>query len=128
MFHLCDPTWAVPFLQIICGPWASIVDKEWCIANGEWDGTEETWKDYNRPDISESYLCNHANGTGPWKLEEWDPGVQIRLVRNDDYWRDPAKFERVITKFVEEWATRKAALLAEDVDFVYTSCPPFSSS
>jgi len=119
VFHLYDPAWHLAFLQIVCGPWASIVDEEWCIANGEWDGTEETWQDYNNPDVSNSYLYNHTNGTGPWKLEEWDPGVQIELVRNDDYWQEPAAFERVTTKFVEEWTTRMAALLAGDADSVY---------
>jgi peptide/nickel transport system substrate-binding protein len=122
VFHLIDPAWALPFLQILSQPvWSSapaIVDKEWCIANGEWDGTEETWEYYNNPGIGESYLYNHTNGTGPWKLEEWDPGVQIELARNDNYWREPAAFETVITKFVEDWTTRKEALLAGDADLV----------
>jgi len=123
LFHISDPGWGLAFLQILCAPWASIVDKEWCIANGEWDGTEETWEDYNNPDVSDSYLYDHTNGTGPWKLEEWDPGVQIKLVRNDDYWREPAAFERVITQVVEEWTTRKLALLNGDADIVYTYLP-----
>ncbi len=118
VFNLVDPIWGLAFLQILCGPWASIVDKEWCVANGEWDGTEETWEDYNNPDRGKSYLYDHTNGTGPWKLEEWDPGVEIRLVRNDDYWREPAAFETVITQVVEEWTVRKEALLAGDADLV----------
>jgi peptide/nickel transport system substrate-binding protein len=119
VFHLCGPGWALPFLQIICGPVASIVDKEWCVANGEWDGTEETWQDYNGPDKAESYLYNHTNGTGPWRLEEWVPGVQTRLVRNDDYWREPAAFGTVVTQIVEDWSTRKQALLNGDADHIY---------
>jgi peptide/nickel transport system substrate-binding protein len=122
VFNLIDPAWRLAFFQILCGPWASVVDKEWCVANGEWDGTEETWEAYNNPAVSDSYLRDHANGTGPWKLEGWEPGIQIRLVRNDDYWREPAAFERVITQKVEEWTTRKLALLAGDADFV--SVPP----
>jgi peptide/nickel transport system substrate-binding protein len=117
-FHLVDPAWNLPFLQILCGTWASIVDKEWCIANGEWAGTEDNWEDYNNPDRGNSYLYDHTNGTGPWKLEEWDPGVETRLVRNDDYWREPAAFETVITQVVEDWTTRKEALLAGDADLV----------
>jgi ABC-type transport system substrate-binding protein len=69
VFHLIDPSWGLVFLQILCSPWASIVDKEWCVAQGEWDGTEETWQAYNNPDKADSYLYNHTNGTGPWKLE-----------------------------------------------------------
>ena len=119
-FHLSDPAWAIPFLQILCGTWASIVDKEWCIAQGDWDGTEATWLMYNHPqDRGDTVLFDKTNGTGPWKLEEWDPSVQIKLVRNDNYWRGPAAFDRIITRVVPEWATRKEALLAGEADFVY---------
>ncbi len=124
VFHLVAPAYpTLAFYQILCGPWASIADKEWCIANGEWNGTEQTWQDYNNPEKTDSYLFNHTNGTGPWKLEEWEPGVQIKLARNDDYWRQPAAFETVTTEFVGEWTTRKAALLAGDADLVYVLLP-----
>jgi ABC-type transport system substrate-binding protein len=83
VFHLSDPAWALAFLQILSVPsWTptAIVDKEWCIANGDWDGTEGTWLTYNRPqDPGDTVLFNRANGTGPWKLGEWDPGVQIKI-------------------------------------------------
>jgi peptide/nickel transport system substrate-binding protein len=121
-FNLADPAWGSAFLHILCMPWASIVDKEWCIAQGDWDGTEATWQDYNNPEKADSYLYNNTNGTGPWRLQEWDPGIQIKLVRNDDYWREPARFENVITQIVDEWSSRKQALLAGDADLVYV--PP----
>jgi peptide/nickel transport system substrate-binding protein len=124
VFHLSDSVCDLGFLQILCGPWASIVDKEWCIANGDWDGTEETWLTYNRPQYrTDTVLFDKANGTGPWKLEEWESGVEIKLVRNDDYWREPAAFETVITKLVDEWTTRKEALLTGDADLVYVPRP-----
>ena len=127
VFHMIDPSWGLIFLQILSEPMhnsiTSIVDKEWCVANGEWNGTEETWQDYNAPDASDSYLYDHTNGTGPWKLEEWNPGVQIKLVRNDDYWREPAPFEMIITKVIEDWTTRKEALLAGDADLVQATSP-----
>ena len=119
LIHLADPAWAAPFLQVAAGPWCSIVDKEWCVANGEWDGTEATWMDFHDPESGTSYLWDHTNGTGPWMLEEWDPGNQVKLVAFDDYWGDPAPFERVITQQVDEWTTRKLAFLAGDVDCVY---------
>jgi len=122
-FNLANAAWSPVFLHVLCTPWASIVDKEWCVASGEWDGTEQTWRDYNNTDREDSYLYNHTNGTGPWKLEEWDPGIQIKLAINNDYWREPAPFETVITRFVEDWTTRKEALLAGDVDLVYPSFP-----
>jgi len=60
-----------------------------------------------------------ACGTGPFKLESWETGVQTVLVRNEDYWRKPASLERVIIKVVEEWTTRKLMLQAGDADLAY---------
>jgi len=107
-----------PFLQILCSSWGSIVDKEWCIANGDWDGTQASYEALNDPPSGGSPLQAIMNGTGPFELERWEPGVEISLVRNDDYWREPANFERVIIKDVPEWTTRKLMLLAGDADQV----------
>jgi peptide/nickel transport system substrate-binding protein len=107
------------FYQTLCSTWASIVDKAWCVAHGDWDGTASNWTAYNNPDVGDSYLYGHVNGTGPWTLETWKPGVQITLVRNDNYWGAPAPFERIITKIVGGWMTRKEALLHGDADLVY---------
>jgi len=108
-----------PFLQIISGPWGSILDKEWCIANGDWDGTQASYEALNNPDSGGSPLQSIANGTGPFMLERWEPGVEISLERNDNYWREPANFERLIIKVVDEWTTRKLMLEAGDADSVY---------
>ena len=63
-------------------------------------------------------------GTGPLALQAWDgAGGEIKLVKNQNYWQGAAAvpFDRVITKYVQEWASRKLALLAGDADIVY--CP-----
>jgi len=108
-----------PFLQILCGSWGSILDKEWCIANGDWDGTQASYEALNDPPSGGSPLHSIANGTGPFELERWEPGVEVSLLRNDNYWREPANFERLIIKTVEEWTTRKLMLEAGDADAVY---------
>jgi peptide/nickel transport system substrate-binding protein len=107
--------------QILTQSWASILDKEWCVANGEWDGdlTGEGWKAFNRPAKQDTYLYNKAMGTGPWKLDIWEPGEYIRLVKSDNYWGTPVFFNKVITQFVDEWTSRKLALLNGDADLVY---------
>ena len=108
-----------PFLQILCGPWGSILDKEWCIENGDWDGTEASYEALNDPPSGGSPLQSIAMGTGPFELERWEPGVEISMTRNDNYWQAPANFERLIIKVVDEWATRKLMLEAGDADSVY---------
>jgi len=107
-----------PFLQILCSSWGSIVDKEWCIANGDWDGTQASYEALNDPPSGGSPLQEIMNGTGPFELERWESGIETSLVRNDNYWREAASFERVIIKDVPEWTTRKLMLVAGDADLV----------
>jgi ABC-type transport system substrate-binding protein len=127
VFHLGGGAhWELAFLQILCGGWAGIVDKDFCIANGGWDGTAATWMDYNRPDdVGDTVLYNNPSGTGPWKLNVWEPGIQVNLQRNDDYWGGSVPFDYVITQVVEEWTSRKLALLAGDADLVYVPATYF---
>jgi peptide/nickel transport system substrate-binding protein len=105
-----------PFLQILASSWGSIVDMDWCVQNGDWNGTEESYEALNDPVPDGSPINSITNGTGPFMLELWEPGIQIRLVRNDDYWGTPASFEGVVTQIVDEWGTRKLMLELGDVD------------
>jgi peptide/nickel transport system substrate-binding protein len=108
-----------PFLQILSSSWGSIVDKEWCVENGDWDGTQESYETLNNPPHDGSPLHSITNGTGPFMLEHWESGIEISLVRNDDYWGEAANFKRVVTKIVEEWSIRKLMLELGDADCVY---------
>ena len=113
-FNLATPY--EPFLQILASSWGSILDMDWCIANGDWNGTEESYEALNSPIPGGSPINSISNGTGPFMLELWEPGIQIRLARNDDYWGTPARFERVVTQIIEEWGTRKLMLELGDAD------------
>ena len=106
-----------PFIQILAGTWASIVDKEWVIEQGGWDGTAN-WRPWHDPAAEASELFNKANGTGPFKLEAWVPGEYISFVRNENYWREPAKLARAVIKVVPEWGTRLAMFQAGDADII----------
>ena len=120
VFSLSGPAWELPFLQIVAGPWASIVDKEWCVAQGDWDGTEATWMDYNQPsEPGDTVLFDESNGTGPWKLNLWEKAIQTKLEKFDGYWQGSVPFDWVITKVVDEWTLRKLSLLNGDADLVY---------
>lgn len=122
IFNLYSASWAPQFLQILTGTWASIVDKSWCVANGEWDGTAANWTAYNNGAKQDSYLFNHANGTGPWKLaqtSDWNQGISITLTKNDSWWQGTPPFNNVITKYVDEWSTRKSDLENGLADEIY---------
>jgi ABC-type transport system substrate-binding protein len=126
VFKLAGAYWQIPFLQILCGQWASIVDKSWCIEQGDWDGTEADVDRVKHPqNAGDTVLFKQVNGTGPWKLDVWEAGIQIKLVKNDDYWRGDVPFDTVITQIVEEWTSRKLALLNGDADLVYVPATQF---
>ncbi|MGE4616501.1 MAG: ABC transporter substrate-binding protein [Gammaproteobacteria bacterium] len=57
----------------------------------------------------------HPIGTGPFKFVDRDPSVSTTLERNDDYWGEKAKLERIIFRIIEDPPTRVNALLAGEV-------------
>jgi peptide/nickel transport system substrate-binding protein len=115
-----------PFLPTIAQSWGSVVDQDWAVANGAWDGSCDTWQNFYAVPSESNPLTTIANGTGPFKLDHWTQGEEVVLVRNDDYWREPAKLERVVIKSVDEWGTRFAMLQAGDADYV--EVPPENRS
>jgi len=122
-FNFVRPFPATTWYQILCGSWGSIVDKAFCVAHGDWDGNWGNWTLYNNPAQEDLVLQSRAMGTGPWALDVWTPPGEIKLVKNPYYWKGAGTvpFDRVITNFMDTWASRKLALLAGDCDIAY--CP-----
>lgn len=107
--------WA-PFISTIAGYWSSVLDSDWVAAQGGWDGSCDTWQNFYAMTDEANPLYDITNGTGPFVLDHWTPGEEIVLVRNDNYWREPAQLERVVIQQVDEWSTRFAMLQAGDAD------------
>lgn len=105
-----------PFLATIAQSWGSVMDKEWVVENGGWDGTCATWQNYYGMASADDPFSTIVNGTGPFTLEKFANGEEIILARNDAYWKEPAKLERVILKQVPEWGTRFSMMQAGDAD------------
>jgi peptide/nickel transport system substrate-binding protein len=107
-----------PFIATIASGWGSALDQDWAVANGAWDGSCDTWQNYYAEPSETDPLTTIMNGTGPFMLDHWTQGEELVLVRNDNYWREPAKLERIVFKSVDEWGTRFAMLQAGDADLV----------
>jgi len=107
-----------PFIPTITQTWGGILDKDWAISNGAWDGSCDTWQNYYAESSESNPLSRIANGTGPFKLGNWKFGEELIMLRNDEYWREPAHLERVVTKYVSEWGTRFAMMRVGDADVV----------
>jgi peptide/nickel transport system substrate-binding protein len=61
-------------------------------------------------------LENSANGTGPFILDEWIQGSSITLVRNDDYWGEPASIAEITFQYSTDANANANALLDGDID------------
>lgn len=57
-----------------------------------------------------SVISENPIGTGFFKFEKWNPGADIALVKNEDYWGDLAQVDHVLFKVIPESGTRLAEL------------------
>jgi peptide/nickel transport system substrate-binding protein len=128
------------FLQILSQTWASIVNKEWCVAGGDFDGDwTHTWQYIWDHWHNQLFIADGMMGTGPYMFDYWVPGVSWSLVKFDDYWGGwPAQVEwptrvnplrhasfvsRVTWNLYTSWMTRRARFLAGDTDKTYVPRP-----
>ena len=117
--------WA-PLLATLAQTWGSVMDKEWVISNGGWDGSCSTWQNFYALTAENDPFSEQMNGTGPFQLANWIKGKEIVLVNNAYYWRTepawedgpsgPAAFDRVVIKIVAEWDNRFTMLQAGEAD------------
>ncbi|KGR77916.1 glutathione ABC transporter substrate-binding protein [Ureibacillus manganicus] len=49
-------------------------------------------------------------GTGPFKFNNWNRGAELTLEKNNDYWGEPAKVDKLRIVVVPEQSTRVAML------------------
>jgi peptide/nickel transport system substrate-binding protein len=62
-----------------------------------------------------TFGTEHPIGTGPFKFESWERGTRLTLVRNDDYWGEPAKLDSLVFTPIPDNAARLQALQAGDI-------------
>ena len=117
ILHLPKPY--PPLLGILSYSSSVIIDKEWAVSKGAWDGNIANAAKYNKPKEGQEPLQNITNGTGPYKLKLWEASKQIVFERFDGYWGDKPKIKTAIVKYVPEWSTRKLMLQAGDADRVH---------
>ena len=63
-------------------------------------------------DMQESDFFRSPVGTGPYKLESWDAGQSIVLVKNEDYYLGAPKIDRVISRELPD-ASRETLLVLD---------------
>ena len=67
-------------------------------------------------DMQESDFFRHPIGTGPYRLESWDEGQAITLVKNEDYFKGCAKIDRIIFKIVTDDNAKALQMRSGELD------------
>ncbi|MBI5256253.1 MAG: ABC transporter substrate-binding protein [Burkholderiales bacterium] len=89
-----------------------ILSKKWCEEN-------KAEKPVDRRKGIENQASFKANGTGPFRLRERQPGTRTVLVRNGSYWdKIESNLDEVVFTPIGNDATRVAALLSGEIDLM----------
>ncbi len=101
-------------------PYIAIMNKVWCEKHGV---TKP--QDFNAK--QETHAVRNANGTGPLKLERYEPDVRTVLKRHAGWWgwadKRSGNLEQTQFVTIRSDATRLAALASGEVDLVLD--PPY---
>jgi peptide/nickel transport system substrate-binding protein len=72
-------------------------------------------------DVRLDYVETHANGTGPFTLEEFEPDERTVLVRNADWWglaQHPHNIDRIVQTRVTDPARGAQLLFAGEIELL----------
>ena len=92
-----------------------IMSKAWCEKNN-------TLKPQDYKNKEESFAVRNANGTGAYRLVSREVDVKTVLRRFDDYWGKseyPTPITEIVFTPIKADATRVAALLSGEIDFIH---------
>jgi peptide/nickel transport system substrate-binding protein len=94
-----------------------IMSKAWAEKNKSVEPKDIRTKD-------ETFAHRNAMGTGMYMVKEWQPDQKLVLVRNPNYWgKNDSNVTEVIYTPIKSEATRVAALLSGEVDFILDPSP-----
>jgi len=69
---------------------------------------------------AQDFLKDNIVGSGPYRLDSWQHGSQITLVKNDKWWNawQPGSIDKIIIKVVAETAPRVQMIERGEVDLI----------
>ncbi len=96
-------------------PFIAMMSRAWAEQN-----KVQTAQDFNAK--QETFAVRNANGTGPFRLERYEPDVRVVLKRNPKWWgwaeKRSGNVDDVTMLTIRQDATRIAALISKEVDMV----------
>ncbi len=69
------------------------------------------------------WLARNSPGSGEYFISDWQPGIQMTLKANPDYWDGKAFFDKVVLKVIPSSANRALLLQNGEVDIAKDLSP-----
>jgi peptide/nickel transport system substrate-binding protein len=69
--------------------------------------------------VGDQEFQNHPIGLGPYRFVSYQPGIELVLEANRDYWRKTPSVRQLVMKSVPEPTTRLAMLKNQEADVAY---------
>ena len=102
--NLASPDYA--FLDALASPWGpKVIGPKALIDNAG-------------KDASQTFLSRNGDGTGPYRLAEFERGNEYVLESNDDYWGEEPYFDEVRIRIIPDVGQQILQLRGGQLDFV----------
>ena len=94
-----------------------IMSKAWCTKHN-------VTKPQDYKNKEETFSVRNTNGTGPYILRSWESDVKAVAVRNSNWWgKMDGNVDEIVYRPIKADATRLAALISNEIDFVLDPPP-----
>ena len=113
---------------------AAVDDSDPATAVVTWSQPTASWRDRFRPILPKHLLEGKDRNAemkdgyrfsgGPWMLDHWTKGQEIKLVRNPRYWGKTANLDSVIFRIIPDSAAYVQAFKTGQVDMIFMSAAP----
>lgn len=85
------------FLNIAAAPYTAIVNSDVASEAGAKAG-----EDASTTDDAEAWFLQHSAGSAPFVLSTYEPNAELRLKRNENYWRQAPALTEVVFRQVKD--------------------------
>ncbi|OYW34016.1 MAG: ABC transporter substrate-binding protein [Methyloversatilis sp. 12-65-5] len=111
------------FLNQAAAGFLSVINSDVAIENGA--VADETAAE---KDSSETWFLSNSAGSGPFVLAAYEPNTELRLKRNDNYWRAKPAMPEVIFRQVKDAVAQAQMLQSGEVDIAMQIDPETAKS
>lgn len=70
-------------------------------------------------EMGDEAFARNPIGTGAFKLDSWETGTSIQLIKNDQFWGNAPSYDNLKFRFISETATRAIELETGMVDVIF---------